>query len=182
MGLHDDPNDPEVWPGLTWKRLRAKGFSIAPTVSGEGGAGYAHPGYLGGTFAEKASAIERSSELVVFFGSANDMTVPPEELKNAVHNTLTKARGTAQKAHFLVIGPAWPRAEVPKEVWEVRDIVRDEAAALGLTFVDPLEQRWLWDGPGLIGPDGIHPNRAGQLYLAEKVGPLIEPELPKPPP
>jgi hypothetical protein len=103
-------------------------------------------------------------------------------LTPAVHDTLTKARVTASKAHLLVIGPAWPRAEVPQEVWRVRDIVRAEAAGLGATFVDPLEQRWLWDDPALIGPDGIHPNRAGQLYLSQKVGPLLEAELPHPSP
>lgn len=181
-GLKDNPTDPDVWPALTWKRMRAEGYEIAPVVAGEGGAGYAHAGHLGSDFADKAEIIRPTADLVVFFGSANDMTVPPVDLKQAVHDTLTKARRTARKAHFVVIGPAWPRAEVPKEVWEVRDIVRDEAAALGATFVDPLEQRWLWDNPGFIGPDGLHPNRAGQLYLAEKIGPLLEAELPKPAP
>jgi lysophospholipase L1-like esterase len=182
MGPNDDPNDPAVWPALIWKRMRAEGYSIAPTVSGEGGAGYAHPGYRGGTFAQKADVIQPYSELIVFFGSANDMTVPPEELKQAVHDVLSDARVTAPKAHLLVIGPAWPRPEVPQTVLEVRDIVRAEAAALGATFVDPLEQRWLWDDPGLIGSDGIHPNREGQLYLSGKVGPLIQAELPPPSP
>ena len=73
-----------------------------------------------------------------------------------------------------MIGPAWPRPEVPSEVLRVRDIVRDEAAAIGATFADPLEQRWLWDAPGLIGPDGIHPNLDGQLFLAEKIRPVLE--------
>ena len=88
----------------------------------------------------------------------------------------------APKAHLLVIGPAWPRPDVPPDVWRVRDIVRGEATAIGATFVDPLEQHWLWDDPALIGPDGIHPDRAGQRYLAEKIRPLFEAELPAPRP
>lgn len=181
-GPNDDGKDPNVWPAMVWKDLHEKGYQEAPTVSGEGGAGYAKPGYRGGTFAGKAQAIQPSTQLVVFFGSANDMEVSPEVLTGTVRDTLTKARLTAPKAHLLVIGPAWPRPEVPAEVKRVRDIVRDAAAAVGATFVDPLEQGWLWDDPALIGPDGIHPDRAGQRYLADKIGPLFQAELPPPQP
>lgn len=181
-GPNDDGKDPDVWPAMVWKDLRGKGYEIAPTVSGEGGAGYANPGYRGGVFAGKAQAIQPSTELVVFFGSANDMHIPPDVLTGAVHETLKKARLTAPKAHLLVIGPAWPRPDVPAEVWRVRDIVRGEATAIGATFVDPLAQRWLWDDPALIGPDWIHPDRAGQRYLAEKIAPLFQAELPAPRP
>lgn len=179
-GPKDDGQDQSLWPALVWKSLRAEGYAAAPTVSGEGGAGYVKPGYRGGTFADKARAITASTQLMVFFGSANDMEAPPEALIGAVRETLTKARTTAPKAHLLVIGPAWPRPEPPPEVLRVRDIVRDAATAMGATFVDPLEQHWLWEDPRLIGPDGIHPDRAGQKFLAEKIRPLIEAELPPP--
>lgn len=182
MGPQDDGRDPNVWPALVWKDLQQKGYGVAPTVSGEGGAGYSHPGYRGGTFAEKSQVIQPATELVVFFGSANDMDIAPDVLRTAVGDTLKKARLTAPKAHLLVIGPAWPRPEVPSDVLRVRDIVRDEAAMVGATFIDPLEQHWLWDNPGLIGPDGIHPDRAGQKYLAEKIRPLIEAGLAPPQP
>jgi len=181
-GPRDNGEDPDVWPAMTWRALRGEGYSISPTVSGEGGAGYAHPGHRGGVFDDKAEVIQQSTELMVFFGSANDMTVPPEALKAAVRQTLKAARLAAPKAHLLVIGPAWPRPEVPAEVRRVRDIVRDEAAGTGAEFVDPLEQGWLWDDSGLIGSDGIHPNLAGQRYLAKKIRPLIQAELPAPQP
>ncbi|MEI6506631.1 MAG: SGNH/GDSL hydrolase family protein [Planctomycetota bacterium] len=181
-GPNDDGKDSNVWPAMVLKDLRESGYDATATVSGEGGAGYANPGYRGGVFAGKAQAIQPSTELVVFFGSANDMYIPPDVLKGAVHETLKKATLTAPKAHLLVIGPAWPRPDVLAEVWRVRDVVRDEATAIGATFVDPLEQRWLWDDPALIGPDGIHPNRAGQRYLAEKIRPLFQAELPAPRP
>ena len=88
----------------------------------------------------------------------------------------------ARRASRLALASAWPRPDVPPEVWRVRDIVRDEATAIGATFVDPLAQRWLWDDPALIGPDWIHPDPAGQRYLAEKIAPLIQAELPAPRP
>lgn len=180
-GLSDNPADPNVWPAMVWQDLRDRGYGIDPTVAGEGGAGYANPGYRGGTFADKArQAVRRYSDVIVFFGSANDIDAPADAVPEAVRATLKDARRTAPEAKLLVIGPAWPRPDPPPEVWRVRDAVRDEATGAGATFVDPLEQRWLWDDPALIGPDKIHPDPAGQKYLAEKIGPLIEAQLPAP--
>ena len=180
MGPEDNGKDPDIWPALVWDRLRSENYDIQPTVSGEGGAGYVHQGYRGGVFGDKASAVQPDTDLVVFFGSANDMDIPPDILRGAVHETLKRVRLTAPRAHLLIIGPAWPRADVPPDVWRVRDIVRDEAAVLGATFADPLAQRWLWDDANLIGPDWIHPNRAGQQYLSQKILPLVQAELPAP--
>lgn len=178
-GLNDNPTDPDVWPEIVWKDLRGQGLDIDPTVAGEGGAGYAHPGYLGGTFADKArQAVRRYSDVIVFFGSANDIDAPVAAVPEAVRATLRDAQRTAPEATLLVIGPAWPNPEPPEEVLRVRDAVRDEAAAVGATFVDPVEQRWLWDDPALIGPDHIHPDRSGQQYLAAQIAPLIRAQLP----
>lgn len=179
-GPDDNGDDPDVWPAMVWQTLRDRGYEIDPTVSGEGGAGYARQGYLGHTFAEKARAIRRSTDLVVFFGSANDIDAPADELPGAVRSTLEQAKRAAPGATLLVIGPAWPYPDPPPEVWGARDAVREQATALGATFVDPLEQRWLWEDPALISPDKIHPNLAGQEDLADRIGPLIAAELPTP--
>jgi lysophospholipase L1-like esterase len=179
-GLSDNPTDPDVWPEMVWQNLRGQGLDVDPTVAGEGGAGYANPGYRGGTFADKAAqAVRRYSDVVVFFGSANDIDAPADAVPEAVRTTLKDAQRTAPAAKLLVIGPAWPNPDPPPEVWRVRDDVRAAATEVGATFVDPLEQRWLWDDPALIGPDHLHPNRAGQEYLAGKIGPLIQAQLPQ---
>ena len=142
------------------QRLRHRSHSIRG-----GGAGYAHPGYRGGTFADKARVIEPSTDLIVFFGSANDMAAALDAVRDAARATLRAARLTAPKAHMLVIGPAWPRADVPQVVWQLRDIVRDQATVVGATFVDPLAQRWLWDDADLIGPDGSTPTGPASSIL-----------------
>ena len=181
MGPEDNGKDPDVWPALVWDQLRSKGYDIQPTVLGEGGSGYVHKGYRGDQFADKISAIPSSADLVVFVGGANDMDIPPDFERKIVGETFKSVRLAAPKAKMLVVGPAWPNGkDVPSEVLRVRDIVRDQAAVVGATFVDPLEQRWLWDDPNLIGPDWIHPNRAGQQYLAQKMLPLIQAQLPPP--
>lgn len=180
MGPEDNGKDPDVWPTIVWNDLRAKGYDIQPTVVGEGGSGYIHKGYRGGIFGDKVSAAQPSTDLVVFLGGANDEDIPPDVEKDTVGKTLKAARLAAPKAKMLVVGPAWPRADVPPEVFRIRDIVREQAAVIGAKFVDPLAERWLWDDPNLIGADWIHPNRAGQQYLAQKMLPLIQAELPPP--
>ncbi|MCB0932306.1 MAG: SGNH/GDSL hydrolase family protein [Mycobacterium sp.] len=180
MGAENNGKDPDDWPAIVWDQLRAKGYDIQPTVVGEGGSGYIHKGYRGGIFGDKVSAVQPSTDLVVFFGGANDLDIPPDVEKNSVSQTLKATRLAAPKAKILIIGPAWPRADAPPEVWKVRDILRAEAAVIGAKFVDPLAERWLWDDPSLIGADWIHPNRAGQEYLAQKILPLIQAELPPP--
>lgn len=181
MGPENNGEDPDAWPAIVWTDLRAKGYDIQPTVVGEGGSGYIHKGYRGGIFGDKVSGVQPSTDLIVFFGGANDLDIPPDVEKSTVSKTFKAARLAAPKANMLVIGPAWPReSDVPPEVWKVRDIIRDEAAVIGAKFVDPLAEKWLWNDPSLIGADWIHPNRAGQKYLADKILPLIQAELPPP--
>ncbi len=180
MGSENNGKDPDDWPAMVWDQLRAKGYDVQPTVVGEGGAGYIHKGYRGGIFGDKVSAVQPSTDLVVFFGGANDLDIPPDVEKNTVSQTLKAARLAAPKANMLIIGPAWPRADVPPEVWKIRDILRDEAAVIGAKFVDPLAERWPWDDPSLIGSDWVPPDRAGQQWLAQKILRLIQVELPPP--
>ena len=181
MGQDDNGKDPDLWPTMVWDQLRAKHYDIEPTVTGEGGAGFVQQGYRGGQFADKISAVQPNTDLVVIFGGGNDIGVEPDRERVAVREVLKKVRLTAPKAKLLVVAPAWPRAsDAPPEVYKVRDILRDESAVVGAKFVDPLAERWLWDDPNLIGPDWIHPNRAGEQYLAQKMLPLIQAELPPP--
>ncbi|WP_082690293.1 SGNH/GDSL hydrolase family protein [Mycobacterium sp. M26] len=180
VGVNNDPDDPDLWPAMVWSQLRERHYEIQPTVEGEGGGGYAHIGTRGGVFADRLDAIQPSTDLVVIFGSPNDVGTPPDDLRAAVRRTLAGARAAGPAAHLLVIGPAWPQPDPQPPVWQVRDIVRAEAAAVGATFVDPLAQRWWWDDPNLIGWDRVHPNRAGNEYLAQRILPLIEAQLPPP--
>lgn len=180
VGPDDNPEDPDAWPATVFKRLRDEKYEIQDVVAGEGGSGYVQPGHRGGVFGDKVPSVQATSDLVVIFGGANDLGTDPERERKAVRDTFERVRRAAPKAHLLIVGPAWPRDDVPPEVFGVRDIVREEAARAGAKFVDPLAERWLWADANLIGPDWIHPNRAGQQYLAQKMLPLIQAELPPP--
>jgi len=113
----------------------------------------------------------------VFFGSRNDQPVDPQLFSALALETLRLARFAAPSAQVLVIGPPWPTTCVPPELLVIRDSLRDQAAAVGAMFVDPIAEGWFIGRPDLIGQDGIHPTDAGHVYMAERIAPLIYGQL-----
>ncbi|ORV18499.1 Rv0518 family GDSL lipase [Mycobacterium celatum] len=171
---------PKAWTARAWATLARQGVQIAPDVACEGRAGYAVRGDHGSVFEDlTARAVHPNDALVVFFGSRNDQGVEPEILGQMAHDTLDLARRTAPAARLLVIGPPWPTADPPEAVLQVRDIIGDQARAVGATFVDPIAEHWFVGKPELIGPDGVHPTDAGHGYMADKIVPLIRAQLPR---
>jgi lysophospholipase L1-like esterase len=165
---------PNGWPALVRKSLSDENIDIDIRYAAEGGAGYANVGSYGGVFGGQVSAVVGNAcDLVVFFGSTNDGVAPPDQLRTAVGADFAKAKALAPHAKLLVIGPTWPTPDPPPELVRVRDILRDQAAAAGAVFVDPLAEHWIADEPQLIGGDGTHPTDEGHEYLARKIAPLI---------
>jgi lysophospholipase L1-like esterase len=169
---------PNSWTARAWQTLGARGVRIAADVEAEGKAGYAVPGDHGSVFEDlTARAVKPDDVLVVFFGSRNDQGVDPGLLTERAHNAFGLARRFAPSARLLVIGPPWPTADVPRSMLMIRDVLNAAARAAGAAFVDPIGDRWFVDRPDLIGPDGVHPNDAGHMYLADKIAPLIRMQL-----
>ncbi|OBF81623.1 hypothetical protein A5791_05200 [Mycobacterium sp. 852002-51163_SCH5372311] len=166
------------WTACAWRMLGQRGVRIAADVAAEGRAGYGVPGDQGSVFEDlTARAVKPSDALVVFFGSRNDQGVDPRVLGERARSTFDLARRFAPSARFLVIGPPWPTADVPVAVLQIRDVLFSAARDAGAAWTDPIFERWFVDMPGLIGPDGVHPNDAGHQYLADKIAPLIDAQL-----
>jgi lysophospholipase L1-like esterase len=170
------------WPSLMSVRLRKEGIATAAKVAAEGGAGYVTPGYEGHTFGQLAArSVQPHDDLVIYFGSLNDGYdggLDVQAATAAVNDTLAKTRATARTAKLLVIGPASPFADTPPPyAVALNDILRDQAALVGATFVDSLGEKWLQDDPALVGPDDIHPSNAGHRHLADKIEPLVAAQL-----
>lgn len=169
---------PNSWTARTWGTLSSPGLRIASDVAAEGRAGYGAIGDHGSIFEDLTARVVKPEDvLVVFFGSRNDQDVDPVLLAQRVHATFALARRLAPSARLLVIGPPWPTADVPVPVLVIRDVLAGAAWAAGADFVDPIGDRWFVDRPELIGSDGVHPNDAGHVYLAEKMVPLIRWQL-----
>jgi lysophospholipase L1-like esterase len=166
---------PNGWPTLVKKALDDQNLHLNIRTAAEGGAGYVEKGaYVGGVFADQVNdVVGIASDLVVFFGSANDGPAPLDALTAAVHDDFAKAKAYAPHAKLLVIGPVWPFPNPPDQILRVRDIVRDQALAAGAVFVDPLAEHWFADAPQLIGTDGTHPTDDGHKYLAQRIAPAI---------
>jgi len=168
------------WTERAWQSLAGRGIYVSADVAAEGGAGYGVRGNHGALFDDLTRrAVQPDDALVVFFGSRNDQDVEPGELRRLIADTLGLARRTAPGARMLVIGPPWPTADIPGNVWRIRDVLSTEARVVGAEFVDPLAERWFVGLPDLIGPDGVHPTDTGHAYMADKIAPLIAGQLPK---
>ena len=179
-GTDEGGEGSRAWTSRAWQRLAHQGVAITPVVAAEGRAGYEVRGDHGSDFQDLTErAVHPDDALVVFFGSRNDEGVDPELLGQMALATFDLAHRTAPAARLLVIGPAWPTADVPQWVLVIRDVLNAEAATEGAQFVDPINDRWLVGRPDLIGADGVHPNDAGHAYLADKIAPLIGAELPR---
>ena len=163
-----------AWPALVWPSLKSSVGIVVPVIAGEGASGYVHPGKSGTTFGERAALyISPRDELVVFFGSSNDSVASPSVLASAVRDTFAKTKAAAPAAKILVIGPVATSPNPPAAIARIPGILRDEAQAVGAVFVDPIAEGWLATNPEMFGSDRVHPNDAGQQFLAERIGPLI---------
>jgi lysophospholipase L1-like esterase len=170
---------PAGWPSLVWADLQTQGINPVPDVSGKGGSGYVHRGIEGTVFPEEAANVVNSQDnLIVFFGSSNDVEDEPDVIASAARTAYEEARRVAPTATLLVIGPAFPTSEVPGQLLAIRDVLKEEAERVGGIFVDPLAEGWFWDGPPeLIGGDGFHPTDEGHVYLAQHIEPHIKQAL-----
>ncbi|MDP9694967.1 UNVERIFIED_ORG: lysophospholipase L1-like esterase [Arthrobacter globiformis] len=140
---------------------------------GVGGTGYAsHVNNFGSRIAR---SIGPNTDLVVFFGSRNDVASDPASVGASASAAYAEVKRIAPGAKILVIGPAWSGGEVPEPMLEVRNAVRGAAVASGATFVDPIARGWFLtpETQVLIGADGVHPTDQGHAFLADAIGPYI---------
>lgn len=178
-GTSEGGTGARAWTARAWQMLRHQGVQVVADVAAEGRAGYGALGDHNSLFRDLiARAVHPDDGLVVFFGSRNDQDVDPAALAGIAHDTLDLAHRTAPSARMLVIGPAWPTADVPDSVLRIRDVLNVQAWTAGAVFIDPIAEGWFVDQPGLIGADGVHPTDAGHAYLADKIAPLMRAQLP----
>ncbi|RZU34067.1 SGNH/GDSL hydrolase family protein [Blastococcus saxobsidens] len=164
------------WAQLLADDLAADGRPVALTVQAAAGAGYVEPASGGETFDGLLRAAGPGHDVVVFFGSRDDIEAAPD-IRAAAESVFAVARTASPGAELLAIGPAWPTTDPPGYIVTNRDAVSAAAAAAGVPFVDPLVAGWLAE-PSRIGPDGVGPTRAGHRYVADQIRPLVEDLLP----
>jgi lysophospholipase L1-like esterase len=136
-----------------------------------GGTGYVHTEVAGTTtFGEAAEAeLTADTDLLVVVGGRNDQDELPEAVETAAVNLFQAALDAG--IEVVAVGPIWDASAPNTGAQAVEAAVQRAAEVSGVQYVDGLQ--WFRDKPDLIGPDGVHPNDAGQRLLADKMRPII---------
>ncbi|UUL75675.1 SGNH/GDSL hydrolase family protein [Pseudarthrobacter sp. Fe7] len=164
-----------AWPALLSADAHFRG-SVNIVNAAENGSGYLSQGDFDGTFGTQVSTfVTPDTDIVVLFGSENDIGYTPHALHDAATATINAAREAAPKARVIVIGPPSYTPEPEPERLDVRQEIQAAARDTDAQFVDPISEFWIsGQVDELIGPDGDHPTEAGQRYLCEHVRRLID--------
>jgi hypothetical protein len=177
-GLGTSPK--RAWPKLLQSVPLPDKRAVEIFNAAENGSGYLATGVEGDTFRmEVQAAVTPATDVILFFGSDNDMGADPEELKAAVASTFDAASSLAPKATLVAIGPL-SGGEGPDQV--LAEVCSSEASAaqdMGVKFIDPIADHWLSDRADvLLGPDGEHPSARGQKFLRDKMKRILSAALP----
>jgi lysophospholipase L1-like esterase len=119
-----------------------------------------------------ATRISRAAALkpsyVIFQGGRSDVGKPTAKITAAVSSDMLRIKKVLPKAKLIVVGPI-SLSPVPASVVATRDAIRAATDNRAL-FIDPIGLGWYkGEFASLIGSDGIHPNDAGEIYLAKQI-------------
>ncbi|GAA1882282.1 SGNH/GDSL hydrolase family protein [Paeniglutamicibacter psychrophenolicus] len=164
-----------AWPNLIATSPRDGAVPLEIHNAAQNGSGYLNLGLTGTTFAwQVEQAVTPKADLVMFFGSVNDLRHDPADLAPVIAEIYASARQQAPHATFLVVGPPAYSARPETRRLALRDVLERAAHAVGARFVDPIAEGWLVeDLDRFVGPDGLHPSVAGNHHLRDKMEPLM---------
>ncbi|MBY4210267.1 SGNH/GDSL hydrolase family protein [Rhodococcus fascians] len=143
----------------------------------KGGVGYVQENVAKGKYSflrQLDDIIPVKPAVLIVAGGRNDVS-HPYEVGPAAREMFAKIKAELPDAKVLIVGPM-VGADVPTPTaWNVNEEIRTAALEAGLPFVDGMA--WLTN-PDVLKEDRAHPNSAGNVILAEKIGAALEPLLP----
>ena len=156
------------WVDIIRAKIVGNDKRLDLTVTGLPGSGYVSQGLTSRSFVNAgADPIQGNSDVIVVFGSRNDMTLDPAQVGRNAATTYASLKKTSPQAKLIVVGPPWVDESVPDEVLTVRDQVKTAAIKAGAQFIDPLDAGWFTGSKAaLIGSDNVHPTDEGHAYMA----------------
>ncbi|RAY11349.1 SGNH/GDSL hydrolase family protein [Actinomadura craniellae] len=173
-GLSDVP------PEQTYAADTARTLGWQVVIAGWRGTGYLARGQIDKNFAamfRDQLAWRPAPDMIVISGGHNDWTKDPALVSAAARRLLAAVKAHWPRTHVVLLGPLWG-GDPPLRAHALHDGLREVATSLGVPFIDPLRERWI-TGSVRLGtgnaarytlPDGIHPTRAGNRYLARRLG------------
>jgi lysophospholipase L1-like esterase len=150
----------------SFARVASRTLGWAPVdVFAVGGTGYATPpetNYM----SRVSGVISVHPDIVVVSGSRNDMGATTAVAANA-RSVFTAIKAGLPDARLLVIGPMWTSDDIPQQIRDLNEVLRQAAQESGAVFFDALAPTsWLPGDPGEIAPDGVHPTELGHQIIA----------------
>lgn len=160
-----------AWPVLLQSVALPDDRTVRVTNVAENGSGYVVAGEYGHAFSDEVrAAVGPTTDVVVFFGSDNDLGEDPETIRDAAASTFAEASELAPNAVLVAVGPLSATEEPDPLLAEVRDAAASAAEDEDVPFIDPIADEWLGgQADVLLGPDGEHPSIAGQELLRDKM-------------
>jgi acyl-CoA thioesterase-1 len=160
----------EAYPALLAKKLRAAGLNFLVTNASASG------GTTDGGLERLPPHLKHKIDILILELGINDAFrgVPVEQIERNLQDIIDKVKTKNPNARVVIAGMQLPGYTGDDYVSGFGQMFIDLAAKNGAALVPYLLQGVAGD-PSLIGPDGIHPNAAGQRILAENVWRVLEP-------
>jgi acyl-CoA thioesterase-1 len=160
----------EAYPALLAKKLRAAGLNFLVTNASASG------GTTDGGLERLPPHLKHKIDILILELGINDAFrgVPVEQIERNLQDIIDKVKTKNPNARVVIAGMQLPGYTGDDYVSGFGQMFIDLAAKNGAALVPYLLEGVAGD-PSLIGPDGIHPNAAGQRILAENVWRVLEP-------
>jgi len=160
----------EAYPALLAKKLRAAGLNFLLTSASASG------GTTEGGLERLPPHLKHKIDILVLELGINDAFrgVPIDQIQKNLQEIIDKVKARNPNARVVITGMQLPGYTGDDYVSAFGQMFADLAAKNGAALVPYLLQGVAGD-PSFNGPDGIHPNAAGQKILAENVWRVLEP-------
>jgi len=172
---------PGVPPEATYAGDIARKLGWQVIIAGHPGTGFVARGSIGMNFNQLYNEQLRwrpAPDMVMVVGGHNDATLkkPLLGLNDAALKLLGDIKTRWPGVPLVLVGPMWGGDPTHKALL-VRDTLAQAAASQQVPFVDPLREMWITGNRSkhtgnadlYIRKDKIHPNAAGNSYLADRL-------------
>ncbi|MHC2999335.1 SGNH/GDSL hydrolase family protein [Microbacterium sp. HJ5] len=168
-------------PTLGFAYLLGDDLGWDTRVDGVRGSGYLKPGLDGGSYPERAEALDPAldPDLIIIEGTINDRRLPAEGYREAVSGVWDRFEAVYPDAAIVILGPAPQVLPVEPATARIDDDLAALAAERGWWYISPVDDDWITPANYLdvidTGPMARnHPSTAGHEYLAERVAAALE--------
>jgi len=149
-----------------WLAVVAQTHGWKLTNLASNGSGFVTVGDDGDTFSDQTLvALSLHPDVIILSGSSNDLGVSSDVLANATTALIKRIHLVLPQTKILTVDAIWGATDLPGQLGEMDTAVKQASVDAGGAYLDigqPLAAT-----PDLMQADGVHPNAAGQIALAQ---------------